>query len=332
MAVNLVWAVFPLKSNIEVRGKPCDVYVIADATETKIVGFMTFIEEFPSQKEVKAAFKKARKTSGGWPEKIFTQKGDSCEELFASIARDYNFKHEVVPTPQLDYLKQPMQDSFDEFQSGKRLSKPFNPEQESVEQARAGIPESYDVCPCGTGKKYKFCCKPIHREVVFAMCAVEEGDFREALKWIKAAKDKVGDTAEIVCREAIVYSLQSEDDYKSKIRDALHRFPKHPRLHYLQGLNHKEAGLLKEAEAAYLAAIERYPPTDKYHLNETWNNLGTVYYDLGEFRLAKNAWEKALGYLPMDVTCKNNLFEFVYGNPNLDDELRTPSPFIVKYL
>ena len=39
-----------------------------------------------------------------------------------------------------------------------------------------------------------------------AMGASEEGRRAEALEWIAKAKEIVGETAEVLCREAIVYS------------------------------------------------------------------------------------------------------------------------------
>ena len=332
MTTDQIWAVFPIKTLISVQEKPCDIYVIVDTASTQIFGFVAFTEELPSTKEVKSAFKKARKAAGGWPGRILLQKEDPCEQLFVSIANNHKIKYEIVPTTEFDAIKKPVQESFEDFQSGGRSSNPPDPNLESIEQARAGIPESYDLCSCGSGKKYKFCCKPIFQEIVEAMCAFEDGHFTEALKWLEAAKKKVGETAEIVCREVIIYSVKSREEFSGRLREALKRFPKHPRLHYLLAIEHKEAGRFDEAATAYLAAIERYPSTDKYHLNEAWNNLGGVYHLLRNFSQAKGAWEKALMYMPMDVTCKNNLTEFVYQNPELDDDLREPSPFVARYL
>jgi len=332
MANNRSWAVFPLKSLMSVQEQPVDVYVIVNYDDAKIVGFFTFLGDLPSEKEVKAAFKRARKTAGGWPSEVLLQKEDPCEVVFQKILIANRLKGRIVPTTQLEFLRKPVQDSFDIFQSGGKASRPPNPDLESLEHAKAGIPESYDLCPCNSGKKYKFCCKVIFREINEAMCAVETGNFAEAMKWLEAARSKVGDTGEIACREAIVFSIKSETEFSEKLHDAIRKYPDHPRLHYLLGIEHKQAGRFKEAEAAYLAAIDRYPKTDKYRLNETWNNLGTVYHDMGDFRQAKNAWEKALGYIPIDETCKHNLIECIYENPDLDEETRKPSPFIKQYL
>ncbi len=83
---------------------------------------------------------------------------------------------------------------------------------------------------------------------------------------------------------------------------------------------------------AYEQAIEHYSVTDKFHLNETWNNLGTVFYDLGQFAKAKGAWEQALVYLPSDIVTKRNLREFIYENSDIPEALRTPSPFVARYM
>lgn len=94
------------------------------------------------------------------------------------------------------------------------------------------------------------------------------------------------------------------------------------KIKYVLGLERKERGDLQGALRAYQTAIENYPSTDLYHLNETWNNLGTVYYALEEYFAAKIAWEKALSFLPEDPTAMENLHEFIYENPDILEEIK----------
>lgn len=105
----------------------------------------------------------------------------------------------------------------------------------NVDEARQMIPDSYDLCPCASGKKYKFCCKVIFREIVEAMAASEEGDFRGALAWMDKAKEKVGETSEVLCRYAIVHCRKSENDALGYLTRALEANPKHPRTHFFLG-------------------------------------------------------------------------------------------------
>jgi tetratricopeptide (TPR) repeat protein len=105
-----------------------------------------------------------------------------------------------------------------------------------------------------------------------------------------------------------------------------------PRAHYLLGLDHSEHERLEEATAAYERATECYPATDKFHLNETWNNLANVYYRRGSVQEAKGAWEKAVTYAPHDELTRRNLRQFIYDNDALSSETRTPSPFVARLL
>jgi len=91
---------------------------------------------------------------------------------------------------------------------------------------------------------------------------------------------------------------------------------------YVMGLERKERGDLQGALRAYQTAIDNYPPTDRYHLNETWNNLGNIYYALSEYFAAKTAWEKALSYLPEDPTATENLHEFIHENTDILEEIK----------
>lgn len=56
------------------------------------------------------------------------------------------------------------------------------------------------------------------------------------------------------------------------------------------------------------------------------------HYELGDFKMAKESWEKALVLLPSDRMVVNNLFECIYSNPSVPEDTRIISPFIEKYL
>ena len=69
-------------------------------------------------------------------------------------------------------------------------------------------------------------------------------------------------------------------------------------------------GDYESAIAFYLRAIQHYPLTDYYHLNETYNNLANVYYQIGEHSKAVAAWKTALEYSPTDKMAQINLQKF----------------------
>ena len=182
--------------------------------------------------------------------------------------------------------------------------------QEEDEVAFRTIPKPYDPCPCVSGKKYKFCCSPIFLNIMEAMCAAEDGLHETAVAWMAEAERIVGNTAEVLCRKAIVYSFFDKKKHDEYLQKCLEVNPQHPRAHYLQGIDFKDKGEYEAAIAAYLRSIQYYLPTDNYHLNEAYHNLGCVYHQIGEQAKAVAAWKKALEYSPTDKMTQKNLKEF----------------------
>lgn len=326
------WVIGRMEGLMMVQDKPADIYVLLDAASTYAYGSIVVLGELPEVREIKGLFKRARKTAGCWPKRLLVPNGDPAEESLNHQAIEVGISVELVPASHLAPLLQPIRDGFGEFMGQRKQGAAPPPSPTELAEAKAFIPDSYDPCWCASGKKFKFCCKPIFREIVEAMCAFEEHRHADAIRWLDEARAKVGETGEVLCRYAIVYGLESSEKFLEGLQKTLRVAPNHPRAHYLLAIHHKECGDLRKAEAEYLEAIRNYPGGDRFHLNETWNNLGTVYFDMGNHLKAKEAWEKALMYLPSDDTSKSNLREFIYNNGTLPPEVRKPSPFVSRYL
>ena len=327
-----VWVIGRLDGLMMIQDKPADIYVLLDAGSTYAYGFTIVLGEVPDTKELKALFKEARKTAGSWPKKLLVPNSDPAGDILSLLASEIGVATELVQDRLLEAIMQPVRDGFAEFSRDKKATSGPPPTATEIAEAKAFIPDSYAPCWCASGKKFKFCCKPIFREIVEAMCAYEEGLYTEAIRWLDEARARVGETGEVLCRYAIVYGLKSTQKFLEGLEKALKVAPNHPRAHYLLGIHYKGIGDLHSAETEYLEAIRNYPGGDRFHLNETWNNLGTVYFELGNHLKAKEAWEKALMYFPTDSTCRSNLKKFIYGDKTLSAEIRTPSPFVAKYL
>ncbi len=139
------------------------------------------------------------------------------------------------------------------------------------------------------------------------MCAAEDGNKDEALKWIREAKKIVGDSAEVICREAIVHSYFDLERAEQLLSECLKKYPKHPRAHYIKGLFWSCSDNDTRAIEEYKIAISLYPTSDQYHLNEAYNNLGCALGRLGNKIEAKEAWQRALFMIPSDIYAKRNL-------------------------
>jgi len=310
------WLIF--RVDFQIKDQPVDTYMVMELPSGTIITFET-VETELSQSKANMLLQQAKKETGYLPRRLILAKGDPAETFLNESATNLHVQFESVSAVYLEELVTPLKQSFGEhFYSPSTIGYANlndNTDEFDNESAKYFIPDSYDLCSCASGKKYKFCCKKILREITEAMVAAEDGHFSEAIKWIEKAKSIAGETSEVLCREAIVYSYFDQEKSETILNKCLEMNPKHPRAHYIHGLTLKEQGKFDGAIKAYETAIAYYPASDHYHLNETYNNLGTTFHAMGDLVKAKSAWEKALLFLPSDKTARMNLEHFIYKRP-----------------
>ena len=318
-------AYFRLKNFITIAGKPADVYLLLDIGRDHLFGHLIFTDELPSLKEIDELFTNAYDLVQSWPDTLFILEHDPGESLIRNAASKYGVDVKAGSYLSFTDIISPVENSFSRF-SGSAVV-----DEESSESVLSLLPDSYDPCSCGSGKKYKFCCKPFFKEIVCAMNDAEDGKMMSALRWMDKAKNKAGETPEILCRYAIVYSFFDKDKSNEYLTRCLDAFPGHPRANYIRGIDLKNAGDYDGSIKAYKAAINNYPSSDRYHLNEAWNNLGSAYFESKKYSHAKKAWEKALEYMPNDRLARENLKLFIYDNPDVPDKIKKfPSLYLMK--
>jgi len=79
----------------------------------------------------------------------------------------------------------------------------------------------YAPCPCGSGKKLKFCCQNIADEMDRITRLIDDNQFRQALQLLAAVRRKHPDNAWAVTTEALVHLEEGEP---AIARDSLHRY------------------------------------------------------------------------------------------------------------
>ncbi len=319
----------------------CNVYALIDAFSGFCFGQTASIDQ-PELEKVLELFSTAKSTLGFLPKELMILKSDPFIEMFHDICRDLNIPVTELTAKELRPYVREFSKSFAQFKlmgattedEIDEHSMPLPERLSEIEEQEldAFIPDSYSPCSCSSGKKFKFCCKPIFREIAFAMCAAQDGYLTEALEHMKQAETKVGRTAEVLCRYAICWSFTDMTKTHQYLKETFAVNPNHPRANYLMGIESVGTENYETAIAYYQTAIDHYPKNDRFHLNETYNNLGTAFYSLKRYREAKEVWEQALLLLPSDETVKNNLTEYIYENPLVPKELRGVSPFIKKFL
>ncbi len=297
-----VWLIF--RQDAFVNTGPVDVYTVM-ALPSRLVLSFEITETELTQKQVDALLEKALFKAGKVPSQILLANDDPIELFLQKSVKNLQIKIEMVPGPSLEDLTKDVK-----FISSKESDEG---DEDDDECAKRMIPDSYAPCPCASGLKYKFCCKRIFEEVIEAMDCAENGRYEEALEWIAKAKKSVGNTAEVLCREAIVYSFFDAKKSRESLKLCLEVNPKHPRAHYIHALDLKDQRDFKGAIKAYERAASYYLPTDHYHLNEVHNNLGVIYYELGDLVKAKAEFELAFYFLPEDKLTRRNLYDLIYS-------------------
>ncbi len=323
---NDLWVVH--REELEtVQDGVCDVYVILDAVTGHCISFNTS-KNLPPVPQLMTIIKDAMKKYGVTPKSMGILKSDPIAEIIEGICHSFKIPFTALTKKEVTPI---VFDFSTEFRTQLKGMKPLEDSPER-EEAEAFIPDTYGPCLCASGQKYKFCCQKIFREIINAMADAEEGHLNEALASMNEAEKKAGLTAEVLCRYGIVWSfvdIKKADEYFQK---ALEVNPNHPRTNYVLGIEAADKKKHQEAISYYKKALEHYPTEDKFHHNETLNNLANVYYRLKDYKAAKDAWEKALVLLPSNRMVIGNLISCIYENPEVPFDIREMSPFIQKYL
>lgn len=326
---NDAWLIFRL--DCQVQSQSVDIYMLMDLPSGMILTH-EIASDLLSAEQATGLFQQGKVKKGRLPKRILLSKGDPADMVIRQAADALRIVLETPPASYLEDLIAPVKESY-----GNEIFSPStigyaalkdNIDESDRDSARQFVPDSYDFCSCASGRKFKFCCKPIFREIVGAMATAEEGKRAEALDYIAQAKKIVGETAEVLCREAVVHSFFDLKKAEQILEKCLSVNPNHPRAHYMRGIFLRDRGDPKGSAASYEKAIENYPKTDRYHLNEAYNNLGTAHYSMRNYQGAKAAWEQALLLLPSDKMVRQNLIEFIYSNPEVPEPLREMNPLV----
>src|ERR1700733_12143746 len=96
--------------------------------------------------------------------------------------------------------------------------------------------DAYSPCPCGSGKKFKWCCQPIHEDVAKAMRLEHEGQHESALRVMDEVVAKYPTNPEAGGRKAqLLYQQKRYDDSEAALQKAFEQNPRYAFGHYLQG-------------------------------------------------------------------------------------------------
>src|SRR5688572_22561667 len=96
--------------------------------------------------------------------------------------------------------------------------------------------DSYSPCPCGSGKKFKWCCQPIYQEIQEAIRQVNNGQVDTALRKLEDLTKQHPDNPEVWGKRAeILAELDKQEEAEQSLDRALELNPNYPFGLFLRG-------------------------------------------------------------------------------------------------
>jgi predicted Zn-dependent protease len=142
--------------------------------------------------------------------------------------------------------------------------------------------EPYASCPCGSGKKFKWCCQPIYLDIDKAFRQDADGQHEAALRTMDEVVTAHPANPEAWGRKAdLLYRNGKIDEAEAALQKAFDINPNYPLGFLLRGVFRQEEGELAGALLLFRKAADAYDP-------EAHDQLAHVYAVIAECELKLN--------------------------------------------
>lgn len=180
-------------------------------------------------------------------------------------------------------------------------------------------PNPYDNCPCGSGKKFKWCCSAYWEKIERGLDLYQQGQLENALRVMEALVKEHpqhpqtwGYFAHILFREGKM------EEAEQKLQKAFELNPNFAMGHLLRGLFRQSEGEVLGALLLYRKAAEAYPAEAHDQLAQVYEMVARNELILNRLVACRAALARACHFAPYDQELKAQ-FEALFG-----DESRTP--------
>jgi tetratricopeptide (TPR) repeat protein len=174
-------------------------------------------------------------------------------------------------------------------------------------------PNPYDPCPCGSGKKFKFCCQPYFPQIELALEQQQTGQHEAAVKTMKAVTDAHPDYPPAWGYYAqVLYNEGKPDEAEAALDKAFALNPQFGMGFLLRGLFRQNEGEIIGALLLFRKAEEAFDvqATDQLaHVNEL---IARNELMLNRPVASRAALERAVKNNPADAELKEQ-FEILFG-------------------
>ncbi|HJT77289.1 MAG TPA: tetratricopeptide repeat protein, partial [Gemmataceae bacterium] len=193
--------------------------------------------------------------------------------------------------------------------------------------------DPYASCPCGSGKKHKWCCQPIHEEIDRAFRQDAEGQHEAALKLMREVVERNADNPEAWGRLAqLLFQAGQVEEAENALQKAFDLSRSYPFGHLLRGLFRYHEGEIPGALLLFRKAADLYAPDALGPLGQTYALIADCELKMNRPVAARAALQVAIRCEPASEELRQNL-EQIFGKESALPEaarkeyaLRSPAP------
>ncbi len=173
--------------------------------------------------------------------------------------------------------------------------------------------DPYAPCPCGSGKKFKWCCQPIHVEIDKAFHQDAEGQHESALRAMDRVVVEHPANPEAWGRKAqLLYQNDRVEEAENALQKSFEINPNYPFGHYLRAMFRYYEGEIPGALLLFRKAAELYDPQARDVLAQVYSMVGDCEFKLNNPVAARAAFRIALHLKPSDEEL-SKAFEQLFG-------------------
>jgi tetratricopeptide (TPR) repeat protein len=174
--------------------------------------------------------------------------------------------------------------------------------------------DPYVSCPCGSGKKFKWCCAPYYAQVEKAFELERVGQHETALQAIQELTKKHGEQPAVWGYYAqFLYNAGQAEQAEEALTEALKRNPNFGMAFFLRGMFRQNEGELIGALMLFRKAADAYDPEAHDQLAHVHELIFRNELMLNRPVAARAALERAVHFLPGDPEAREQ-FEALFGD------------------
>lgn len=172
----------------------------------------------------------------------------------------------------------------------------------------------YDSCPCGSGKKLKWCCASYFDKIELALDQQQQGQHDAAIATMEGLLRAHGDKPPVWGYYAhILFAEGKTEQAEEAVQKAFSLQPDFAMGHLLRGLFRQSEGEVIGSLMLFRKAAEAYSPDAHDQLTQVYEMIARIEVMLNRPVAARAALEQAVFNQPADVEMKQQ-FDAIFGD------------------